>query len=348
MSTPRETFELVGQDAAERSFLAAWNSGRVPHAWLIGGPSGVGKATLAFRIARFVLTQSVAAKAAATSLTTPPDHPVARQIIAGSHPDLLVLEPGQINPETGKPTREIVVPQVRNAVQFCRKTPTAGPWRAVIIDPAEAMNRNAANALLKVLEEPPARCLILLTSNVPRRLLATIRSRCRLMTLQTLSDAQIATIVRGARSNLSEEALETVVALAEGSVGRALALAEGDAAAVHGAIQDILRELPRLSLPAVHAFADRVARPGEDEGSPGIDGFALVLDLLLRHAAGAARTAGLAPQGRGAVESWVAVWEKIGRLQARADTANLDRKMVLLDAFLAIEAATQRATAAAA
>lgn len=345
MTTPRTTLELTGHDAAEHTFLAAWNSGRVPHAWLVGGPAGVGKASFAFTIARFVLASADQAAGNAKTLAVAADHPTSRLIAASAHPDLMVLEPGQINPDTGKPVREIVVPQIRKAAQFCRMTPTAGAWRVLIIDTAETMNRNAANALLKVLEEPPARCLILLTSDMPRRLLATIRSRCRLLMLRALGDDQITTLLRAARPDLTGDALQAVVRLAEGSPGRAFALAEGDAAALHTAVDDILRQLPRLHLPSVHAFADRAARGSDEDAGQGVDGFALTLDLLQRHAATAARRAGLAGGQRRDVESWLAVWEKLGRLQARTETANLDRKMVLLDAFLAIEAGARRAAA---
>lgn len=347
MTAPRATLELTGHAAAERTFLAAWNSRRVPHAWLIGGPAGIGKASFAFMIARFVLAGSDQDARGAQALTVSADHPTSRLIAASAHPDLLVLEAGQINPDTGKPVREIVVPQIRKAAQFCRMTPTAGAWRVLIIDTAEAMNRNAANALLKLLEEPPARCLILLTSNVPRRLLATIRSRCRLVMLQALSDDSVAALVKQARPDLTEEAMRAVVNLAAGSPGRAHALAGADIATLHSAVVDILRQLPRLHLPSVHALADRAARSNDDEPGPGADGFALTLDLLARHAEAAARSSGSQGGRRGDVESWLAVWEKVTRLQARAEAANLDRKMVLLDAFLAIEAASRRATAAA-
>ena len=167
--SPRANPHLIGQGAAETALLQAWHSGRIPHGWLIAGPRGIGKATLAYRFARFVLAEGVGAESGQSALfggpAGPPadtlaldaNNPVFRRVAAGGHPDLFTLERGMMHPDTRKPTNEIVVPHVRRVNEQVRLTPVEGGWRVAIVDEAEAMNANAANALLKVLEEPPAK-----------------------------------------------------------------------------------------------------------------------------------------------------------------------------------------------
>ncbi len=326
--SPRSNPGLVAQAAAEASFLAAWRSGRVPHAWLFTGPRGVGKATLAYRIARFVLSGGEG-----ETLALDPAHPTFRRVAAGSHGDLVVLEPGAINPETGKPSREIVVGQVRALTGFLARTSAEGGWRVAIIDTAEAMNRNAANALLKVLEEPPARCLIILTSNAPGRLLATIRSRCRRLPMPALDDPTVARLLVRYRGLQAADAAD-IARLAGGSIGRAVEIADHGGLALHEAVDALLGQLPALAIPEIHGFADRIARPPKDAG----DSFPLAMEVLADWTARRARVA-----GPGGVESWLAVWDKIGRLQNRTDAINLDRKLVLLDVFMAIADAARSA-----
>ena len=178
---PRETAALFGHDAAERALLDAFKGGRIPHAWLIGGPPGIGKATLAYRLARFVLAHpdpKAPAVQNATSLAVAADNPVARRIAAQAQGDLLVLE-RVINEQTGKLYTVIRVDDVRRAVPFFGSTAGEGGWRIAIVDAVDDLQREGANALLKVLEEPPARTLLLLVSHAPGRELPTIRSRCR-------------------------------------------------------------------------------------------------------------------------------------------------------------------------
>jgi len=181
---PRETAVLIGQEAAEREFLEARGAGRLHHAWLISGPRGVGKATLAWRIARFLLTTPVTAdgrpdaSAPPASLDSDWNAPVARRVLALSEPRLFLLR----RPWDAKAERlrqEITVDEVRKLRSFFGLSVADGGRRVVIVDAADEMNVNAANALLKLLEEPPANTVILLVSHQPSRLLPTIRSRCR-------------------------------------------------------------------------------------------------------------------------------------------------------------------------
>src|SRR5260221_2176298 len=174
---PRETFALLGQEAALDRAARALRAGRPPSAWLITGPPGIGKATLAYRIARYLLAFG-ATDEGPQDLSVPPDHAAARQVMAQSHPGLLVLKRA-INPKTGKLMTSLPVDEIRRLANFFGMTSGAGGWRVALVDTADDMNDNAANALLKMLEEPPAHAMLLLLSNTPGRLLPTIRSRCQ-------------------------------------------------------------------------------------------------------------------------------------------------------------------------
>src|SRR5262249_49118300 len=234
---PRETTVLFGHGEAEQVLLEAYRSGRIPHAWLIGGPNGIGKATLPSRMARFVLANPNPAAPVvrkAKSLALPDDDRTLRRIAAQGHPDLLVLE-RVVNEKTGKLYTVIRVDDVRRTVPFFGSTAGEGGWRGCIVDTADELQYpQAANALLKILEEPPANALLLLISHAPARLLSTIRSRCRRLTLRPLSASDVASAAalalgRELGREADEGELREASALAEGSVGRALALLEGPA-----------------------------------------------------------------------------------------------------------------------
>src|SRR3954467_13599087 len=187
------TSELFGHAEAEQTLLDAYRGGRIPHAWLIGGETGVGKATLAYRMARFVLAHpdpTAPAVQNATSLAVAADHPVARRIAGQAHSDLLILE-RVINEKTGKLFTVTRVEDVRRTVPFFGSTAGEGGWRVAIVDPLEDLNREGENALLKVLEEPPPRALLFLVSHAPGRVLPTIRSRCRTLILRPLAAEDI-------------------------------------------------------------------------------------------------------------------------------------------------------------
>src|SRR5215203_3848925 len=226
------TTELFGHAEAEQTLLDAYRGGRIPHAWLIGGETGIGKATLAYRMARFVLAYPDPAMPAvqkAQSLAVPEDHPTVRRIAGQAHSDLLVLE-RVINEKTGKLFTVTRVEDVRRSVPFFGSTAGEGGWRVAIVDPLEDLNRAGENALLKVLEEPPPRALLLLVSHAPGRVLPTIRSRCRTLILRPLADADVAKAVAAAlgEARVTDE-IRAAAAAAGGSVSRALALLEGDA-----------------------------------------------------------------------------------------------------------------------
>ncbi|HVI50212.1 MAG TPA: DNA polymerase III subunit delta' [Candidatus Sulfotelmatobacter sp.] len=349
---PRTATDLIGHDAAEHAFLDAWNSGRLAHAWLICGPRGIGKATLAYRIARFVLSGGGAGDGVnlfgepekPASLEIGPNHPVVRRIASGGHADLKVLERGWTDDKKTKLKSEIPVDDVRGVGGFMSLTPGEGGWRVVIVDAADEMNRSSANAILKVLEEPPRNALMLLLSHSPGRLLPTIRSRCRRLVLRPLADDQVTLLLRRSNPDLPEADAQALARLADGSIGKAQALAAEGGLELYREMVGLLGGLPRLDIPAVHGFADKVAK--------GDDAFRTVTDLLLwwivqATTRSAGQGGGEAVPGEAALqcrlvaaaglEPWVQLWEKTQTLFSRADAVNLDRKQVLLNAFSGLE-----------
>ena len=193
-NAPKARTQFLGHEQAEKSFLESWTSGRLHHAWLITGQKGIGKATLAHRMARFILTGGgggggLFGDAPDSLALSEEQESIIHRLASGGHSDFLCLEKGMINPKNNRVAEnDIPVDLARNAANFVRLTPAESDWRVVIVDAADDLNRNAANALLKVLEEPPARAIFLLVSHAPGRLLPTIRSRCRRLDLGPLPD----------------------------------------------------------------------------------------------------------------------------------------------------------------
>jgi DNA polymerase III subunit delta' len=320
--------------------LAAWSAGRMPHAWLINGPRGIGKATLAYRFVRFVMAgggKDGLFGGGADSLAVAESDPVFRRIAAGGHADLMTLEPGMVHPDTGKVSQEIVIAHVRRTIEFLLKTAAEDGWRAVIVDEAEAMNRNAANALLKVLEEPPPRCMILLISHSPGRLLPTIRSRCRSLVLRALSNPQVNTLLAKHGPELDQDERTTLVELSKGSVGRAIELADRGGVELYRELNALLDAMPALDAAAIHGLADRLARNGEDAAA----GFRTVMELA---ADWVSRRLQAAPSS---TNQWAAAWDRINRLSGATEGLNLDRKQALLVALFSIQRAAAGALATA-
>ena len=267
---PRETFQLIGQDAAQTAFLDAFNGGRIHHAWLLTGPRGVGKATLAWNIARFLLATPdpdgdslFGAAPPAQTLDISADHPVARRIASGAEAGLKPIT-RTVNEKTGRLRKEIVVDDIRNLAGFFQLSATEGGRRVVIIDSADELNTAAANALLKMLEEPPARAVLLLISHQPSRLLPTIRSRCRTLRLNTLPPEQMAAALMQAGIDESSGAI-ALSELAAGSVGEAIRLVKLDGLKIYAEIIALLGSLPQLDRARALALAEAAAQRGAEE-----------------------------------------------------------------------------------
>src|SRR5579863_1001701 len=315
---PRDTARLVGGEAAEAAFLAALERGRLHHAWLLVGPEGVGKATFAYRAARRLLGARPAPESGL--LGADPDDPVFRQVAGRAHPDLLTIE--RSGPD-GKPRRSIPVDEARTLPEFFSKSPGRAAYRVAIIDAADDLTPNAANAVLKTLEEPPERGVLFLISHRPGALLPTIRSRCRRLAF-TVPDADAAAAWLMERSGVSAEDAYRLLRVARGAPGRALRLAGADALAIDEAARRLIDRLPVVDASAAQALADGF-RGGEGQAR-----FALLMDRL---AAGLhARAVAAALDGRGALDRWAEAFEMLSNLPDEVEGLNLDRA----DAFFTV------------
>ena len=351
--SPRENSELFGQAEAEARLAQAWRSGRLPHAWLLTGSRGIGKATLAYRFARQLLAGEAATgglfgdEPAGEGLALDREHPVFRQVAAGGHPDLMTVA-RSANPKSGKLREEIVVEDVRAVRDFMHMTAAAGGWRVVVVDAADELNRSAANALLKVLEEPPAKGLLLLVSHAPGRLLPTIRSRCCVLPLADLAESDVEALLARYWPDLAAADRAALARLAEGSAGRALSLAGAGGLTLYREMTGLIEGLPRLDAKALHGLADRWARDGSGEAfRTGMDLLVWWLGRLVRTAATGGQPAEVVEgeaaliarlSARARLDQWLGLWDKVSRLPARASGLNLDRKQVVLTAFFELEA----------
>jgi len=316
---PREVHDLQGQEAAEEAFEAARTRGRLHHAWLLTGPEGVGKATFAYRAARRLL--GAPADPSRGVLGVDPTHPVARQVAARSHPDLLVLE--REGPD-GKPRKVIPVDDARRLAEFFSKSPATAAHRVAIVDAADDLNVNAANAILKTLEEPPPRGVLLMTSHSPGRLLPTIRSRCRRLAFQALGVDLTAEFV-SARTDANPEDALRIAQMADGAPGLALSLVASDALAMDDAARDLLADLPRVDESRALSIAEKF------RGGAGPAQFALLFDRLADRVH--ALVVDQAGQGIGRLDPWAQAWETLQRLPREVEALNLDRADALFTAL---------------
>jgi DNA polymerase-3 subunit delta' len=347
---PWRTARLVGHEAAERTMLAAQQLGKLHHAWLLTGTRGIGKATLAWRFARFLLAgqQGGLFGAAPDSLEVSREAPGRALVDARSHPDLFHLR-RTLNSDTGRMRSEIVVDDVRGLGDFMHMTPAMGDWRVAIVDSADEMNRNSANAVLKILEEPPPNAVLLIVAHAPGRLLPTIRSRCRRLALHPLNDETVIRLLGEHAPKTSAEERVALARLAEGSIGRALELASAGSLSLYREMVDVLATLPELDMPRLHGFAERFGRRGEEANADWrslnylFDGW---FKGLARRAAVGGGMARAVPAENGlhekllaaaSLDRWIDAWEKVARLFSRSDAVNLDRKQTVLGSFLILQ-----------
>jgi len=331
---PRETTVLFGHREAEAALLNAYRSGRIPHAWLIGGAQGIGKATLAYRMARFVLAHGnplASVVQRADNLGVDPANPDARRIAAGAHGGLLVLQ-RTLN-DKGVMRTVITVDETRETISFFGSTAAAEGWRVCIVDTVDELNPNAANALLKTLEEPPRQSLFLLVSHAPGRVLPTILSRCRRLSLRPLATADVIQAASRATGLANDDPSLEAAEAAEGSVARALTLLGGDAVKLHHKTAALLATLPRVDPRELHALGDALGGSDKVALATFIDSVERWVGACLRSEdpnADLPRLARLAE-----------VWEKISR--AARDTAeyNLERKPLVFSVFGMLAEATR-------
>lgn len=315
---PRDRFDLQPDQGAERAFLDALTRGRLHHAWMLTGVEGVGKATFAYRAARRLL--GAAPDASRGVLGARPDDPVSRLVSAQSHPDLLVLER---EGEGAKVKRNISVDQARELPEFFAMSPSRARYRVAIIDAVDDMNVNAANALLKVLEEPPERGVLFLVAHAPGRLLPTIRSRCRRLAFPNWSLETLGELV-SRRTGMAEDEAARIAAMASGSPGAALMLAS-----------DQMLELDRLARGWVHDgradIAEEIAQAARFRGAEGAEHFDRLFDRILA----AVRERAVTARGREAA-LWSETWSRLSALPDQVAGVNLDRADALAAAMTEI------------
>ncbi|MEP5151545.1 DNA polymerase III subunit delta' [Planktotalea sp.] len=344
---PRDTAQLIGQTASEAGFLDAYNTGRLHHGWLMIGPRGVGKATLAYRIARFLLSQPIddggmfGAPPPPTTLDTDPEHPVARRMAAGAEPGLFVLR-RPVDEKTKRLKSQITVEEVRKLKNFFAMSSADGGRRVVIVDAADEMNVNAANAILKLLEEPPERATLLLVSHQPSRLLPTIRSRCRELRLSPLGHDDMTTALRLAmpETDLDQDAL---AALTSGSVGEAIRMINLSGPAIYSELVGLFAGMPRMDRSRALRLADAAAQRGaEDKLDMLVDLIALALARLARAGSLGVTPTPEAAQGEAEMiarlspnphqaRRWAEVAQEVDAKLRHGRAVNLDPSALILD-----------------
>ncbi len=325
---PRRATTLLGHADAEAQLLRAYQSGKLHHAWLISGPRGIGKATLAYRFAKFLFAvKSPEAARSHTGLYVPPEAPAARQVVAGAHPDLLVIE-READQRAKKLKLEISVENARQVQHFFGRTSGAGGWRVAIVDCADDLNIASANALLKVIEEPPQQSVFLIVCHQPGRLLRTIRSRCLHLALNPLDNATTLRVLENLPGDAvagEGDQLAQAADLSRGSPGRALEFLGSKGVA---AFSDFLRR-PRITA----AAAIEIGQSFTGREKP--EDYFIFCDLLIGWIAEKARTAGIAGQG----DALAKAHDDINSSLRQADALNLDRRQTVTDALMRLEEA---------
>lgn len=345
---PKANPDLLGHELAEAEILRAVASGRLHHGWLITGAPGIGKATLGYRFARYLLnggkppsgSEAAGQTNQGASLAVPVESQSFRRMVAGGHADFVDVAPN----EKGN----LSIEEVRRIEPLFRRTAAEGGWRIVLIDNADAMTVQAQNAVLKILEEPPAGALIILTASAPGRLLPTIRSRVRMLALEPLKPAILETLLEKSLPALTASERAQLAGLAQGSLGQAIALHEAEGLLVYRELLALLGNMQQIPAKPLLDYAEKLGRKG---GEPA---YGVISRLFPEWLADVARMAATGQmnekvEGEGQVaakfaqslglERSLALWEKVSDLFTQAEGLYLDRKQTLLSALLAVKGA---------
>lgn len=347
---PRQNPWLFGQEDAEKTLLDMYLAGKLPHALIFAGPPGIGKATLAYRFARFLLTEKERTQAEGglfggdapivATLAVAAENPVFRRVASGGHADLLTIE-RPFDEKKGAYKSEIPVDEVRKVASFLRKTASEGGWRVVIVDGAEALNSSGQNALLKILEEPPEKAVIILTTSHPGLFLPTVRSRCRMIACRSLPEPVVIKLLDQGAPRLGAEEKKSLAKLCGGSIGQAMDLAAEGGLPLYQGLMEIMAS--GLDWEAIHKMADQMVQPGSEVA------YRTTMDLLtgwLMRMARATSKGGIpdivVPGEKNAIErlsrakspqDWLEAWEKVSNLVRQAEDSSLDKRQTVLEVF---------------
>ncbi len=333
---PRLQSRLIGHKEVEQHLLDAYRSGKLHHAWMLTGPQGIGKATLAYRFAKFLFTNPDPTSPAlhlAQDLSVESDNPAAKRVMARGHSDLLVLQ-RELNPKTKKLRPQISVDDARKTSNFFSKTAGEGGWRICIIDAADEMNANAANAVLKILEEPPEKCVFLVISHAPGKLLPTIRSRCLKLELSPLQDGEVEQVLSNGmlEVEINEDDLKSLITLSHGSPGRAKELATSIGARQFVMFEKITNQTSQFNTSALLKLTEEFSKRGTEEQ------FNIFADLLSDWLGKRARLAAI-NNNTSTANALAQCHSSFAGAIRQTNALNLDRRQTLMLAFDDIEKA---------
>jgi DNA polymerase-3 subunit delta' len=355
---PRENYLCLGHDDVERDILRAFNAKKLPHALIFSGLEGIGKSTFAFRLARFLLARPIEDpnQDALFAMEPVPDpvnldldteHPVFRRVASGGHADLLTIARAY-DDKKDKQKATLDVAEIRKVAPFLRKTAAEGGWRVVIVDDADTMGRSAQNALLKILEEPPAQTVIILVTHRAGALIPTIRSRSRLFEFNGLSAEHMSRLLQIQGHNLGMSESMALHHLAEGSLGKALELIEGGGLDVMAKIMAVLEDYPNLRWSQLHAISEDFSRVG---GGASFEAFADIMMWMVRQMTVAKARHSALPSGpmtspvfqdmlhQTSLMRLVAMNDNLTELFEVTARANLEKRQAVLKAFTILMAA---------
>ncbi len=352
LQPPRNSILCLGHESIEKKLLDYINSGAVPHALIFSGLKGTGKSTMAFRLARYLLKNGTPdaaqdslfgeAPSVAESLSIPEDDSIFSQVSSGGHPDLLTIE-RPMDSKKGQQKTALDVETARKVAPFLRMTSSNGGWRVVIVDDADTMNRNAQNALLKILEEPPKDALLILICHRLGAMIPTIRSRCRVLNFESLSTAHLSDLMeREIGSTLESEQKFLLSALSNGSIGTAKEIIDNKGLDIAESVLEIIQTWPKFNWVDIHHLSDQVGRAGQDEAFINLERTLLWLCEKMIFVKAKNRQNLERPLEKPVytdilntydLQTWLEIFEKLQSHFSQAHFSNLDKRQAALEAF---------------